>query len=241
MPKQQQRAPKLFPPSFASAWGADLFGLWADMELSYKKGNDRRLTQRLRWIEPGSFLMGSPDYESERPQHRVTLTSGFWLADTCCTHSLWHAVMLLDVSTPGKATRAVQNVSWLEVQEFLRALSAVLPECDVLLPTEAQWEYGYRVGAAGDKPSKSFLPNAWGLYGMPRNGWEWCADGLRRYTADPIVDPIGPMDDPSIPRVTRGGTWVHEAHGIRSADRVSNPTNLRSRDIGFRFILRPRT
>jgi formylglycine-generating enzyme required for sulfatase activity len=49
------------------------------------------------------------------------------------------------------------------------------------------------------------------------------------------------MDDPSIPRITRGGSWVREARGIRSADRVFNPTDLRRRDIGFRFILRPRT
>ena len=54
--------------------------------------------QSLRWIEPGTFRMGSPDdeperFDSEGPQHEVTISRGFWLADTACTQALWQAVM----------------------------------------------------------------------------------------------------------------------------------------------------
>jgi formylglycine-generating enzyme required for sulfatase activity len=57
-----------------------------------------QVSQRLRWIPPGRFLMGSPENEPERwndegPQHTVTIAKGFWLFDTACTQALWQAVM----------------------------------------------------------------------------------------------------------------------------------------------------
>ena len=75
----------------AIAWGDDAYGLWIDVELA-------GVVQRFRWIDPGEFVMGSPDDEAERhddegPRHRVRLTRGFWLADTACTQALWLAVM----------------------------------------------------------------------------------------------------------------------------------------------------
>ena len=78
-------------PSWAAAWGEDRrFGPWVELEY-------RGVSQRLRWIPPGSFRMGSPEtgtgrYDDERPCHDVTLSSGFWLFDTPCTQAFWEAV-----------------------------------------------------------------------------------------------------------------------------------------------------
>ena len=53
------RFPRPFPPPFASAWGDDEYGLWADLEVLANDGAS--IVQKLRWIEPGTFLMGSPE------------------------------------------------------------------------------------------------------------------------------------------------------------------------------------
>jgi len=145
-----QRFPAPFPPPFADSWGDDEFGLWAEFTVSTGYGS---ATQRLRWIEPGSFRMGSPASEPERwdnegPRHWVTLTRGFWLADTACPQALWQAVMGTNPSRfQGDPQRPVELVSWHEVQGFLRALEKLLPGCEAALPTEAQWEDACRAGS----------------------------------------------------------------------------------------------
>ena len=85
--------PEEFPEAWASDWGEDEFGLW--MAFTYKG-----VRQAFRWCEPGTFLMGSPPDEPEREsfgldetQHQVSLTKGFWIADTQVTQVLWTVVM----------------------------------------------------------------------------------------------------------------------------------------------------
>ena len=144
------RFPNPFPPPFASSWGDDAFGLWAEIRLETADGEP--IVQTLRWIEPGSFRMGSPGDESERrdnegPQHEVTISKGFWLADTACTQALWQAVMN-DNSSHFKddPDLPVEEVSWYDVQVFLQRMQALLPGCQVDLPSEAEWEYACRAG-----------------------------------------------------------------------------------------------
>src|SRR5690606_16515876 len=96
---------------WASAFGEDRYGLFADFE--YKGA-----MQRFRWIEAGSFMMGSPasevgHYGPEGPQHLVHHTVGFWLADTPCTQAMWEAVMGENPSHfRGVAERPVERVSF---------------------------------------------------------------------------------------------------------------------------------
>jgi formylglycine-generating enzyme required for sulfatase activity len=136
----------LAKPSWASAMGRDTYGLFA--ELTFKNA-----IQRFRWIAPGRFLMGSPENEPERldneAQHPVTLTQGYWLADTACTQALWQAVKGDNPSGfKDDPDHPVENVSWDDVQGFLQRLNAAAPGLNAGLPTEAQWEYACRAGTA---------------------------------------------------------------------------------------------
>jgi formylglycine-generating enzyme required for sulfatase activity len=138
-----------FRPGWASAMGRDRFGLWAEIDLG--EGQDRLLVQRLRWVAPGEFLMGSPDdepgrLENEGPQHRVILAQGYWLFDTPCTQALWEAVMGNNPSRFKSPTRPVEQVSWDDSQVFLERLNERIPELGLSLPSEAQWEYACRAG-----------------------------------------------------------------------------------------------
>jgi formylglycine-generating enzyme required for sulfatase activity len=133
--------------------GADLqFGLYLDVSIG-------TVTQRFRYIEPGEFTMGSPDTaagrnSNEGPQHVVVLTEGYWLADTACSQALWQAVMGENPSDfKNDPQNPVENVSWNDVDGFLRRLEALLLGVKVVLPTEAEWEYACR---AGTKTAFSF-------------------------------------------------------------------------------------
>lgn len=150
--------PDPFPPACATAWGDDRYGLWCEITVN-------GVVQRLRWIEPGAFWMGSTDAErasfgaqgddwlrtwikNEAPRHYVRLTQGFWLADTACTQALWQAVVGDSPSEfKGEPDLPVEKVSWDDVtQKFLSALNGELAEAEVFLPTETQWEYACRAG-----------------------------------------------------------------------------------------------
>ncbi len=192
--------------------GVDGFGSWAALSLD-------GITQRMRWIPPGRFLMGAPETETERfhgegPRHEVTLTAGFWLFDTPVTQALWSAVMGTSPSYFPGPERPVEQVSWIEVQDFLRRLTVLVPDFQFALPTEAQWEYACRAGTltqnylggaehlpdlawfkanseVSTQPVKGKCPNGWGLYDMLGNVFEWCADERRDYGSDPLTDPFG--------------------------------------------------
>jgi len=138
----------LRPPAWAARHGTDEFGYWAEFEL---KGRSTTVTQRCRWIAPGTFLMGSPEGEVDRrrdeAQHEVTLTRGYWLADTACTQALWQAVMGNNLSRfNDDPANPVDQVSWDDVQTFLARLNGLVPGLDVGLPSEAQWENACRAG-----------------------------------------------------------------------------------------------
>ncbi|MEF8732406.1 MAG: formylglycine-generating enzyme family protein [Candidatus Accumulibacter meliphilus] len=102
-------------------------------------------------MAPGHFLMGSPPDEPEREddevQHEVTLSRGFWLADTACTQALWQAVTGANPSEFQDDVRnPVENVSWDDVQTFLSELNRRVPGLQARLPSEAEWEYACRAG-----------------------------------------------------------------------------------------------
>ena len=126
--------------------GVDEFGLYADLQFN-------AVNQRFRWIVPGKFLMGSPDTEPERwkneTQHEVTLTQGYWLADSACTQALWRAVTGDNPSRfQGNDDNPVEQVSWDDAQAFIAKLNRLVPGLHARLPTEAEWEYACRAGTS---------------------------------------------------------------------------------------------
>ncbi len=143
--RQHTIFPAAFPESWASDWGEDEYGLW--MGFTYKG-----VRQDFRWIEPGTFLMGSPKNEPGRydreTQHEVTLTQGLWLAETTVTQALWEVVMGDNSSSFKGETRPVEQVSWEDAQRFIAKMNGMKPELQMCLPTEAQWEYCCRAGTS---------------------------------------------------------------------------------------------
>lgn len=140
--------PTARPTSVGVAWvverGEDRHGLF----MSFAVGE---VVQKLRWIPPGRFTMGSPENEAGRwvaegPQHEVELTEGFWLAETPCTQALWQAVMGEHLSHFVGPDLPVEKVSWKDCQEFFNRLNQRIPELQARLPSEAEWEYACRAG-----------------------------------------------------------------------------------------------
>jgi formylglycine-generating enzyme required for sulfatase activity len=226
-------------PAWASDAGQDKFGRWAEFALG-----DAR--QRMRWIEPGTFMMGSPEGEAGRRDdeepHKVRL-SGFWLGDTPVTQALWTVAMGSNPSTFRDPNRPVECVSWNDAQQFLNKMNALIPGLGLSLPREAQWEYACRAGTDGPnyandagkladiawfwensgrqtRPVATKRCNHWGLYDMLGNVWEWCADAPRHYY------------NPFLAR--RGGSWQCSADRVRAAGRSEKDPGSRSNDVGFR-------
>ena len=140
-------------PDWADDSGQDQFGHWASFTVTPADGGPA-VTQRLRWIPPGTFRPGSPpdeegrrDNENQGPE--VTFAQGFWLFDTPCTQALWMAVMGRN-NNPShfkqNPAQPVEVVSFQDAQAFIRALNDLKPGLDLALPSETAWEYACRAG-----------------------------------------------------------------------------------------------
>lgn len=249
--RERLRFGQITKPQWASDIGRDVYGLWVRLQVD-------GVHQRLRWIPPGRFWMGSAvddpqAFESEQSRHQVDITRGFWLFDTPCTQEVWLAVMESNPSRFQGARRPVEQVGWHDCQMFMQHLNERFSGLALALPTEGQWEYACRAGTEGARYHEDLdaiawyeansdgethevgqkIPNRWGLYDMLGNVFEWCHDGLRAYRDTPAVDPMGPMEA-GARRVVRGGGWRWHARLVRAAYRNAAPPGDRLHSLGFR-------
>ena len=258
----------------------------------------------LVWIPPGEFTMGSPSsesgrYDGEGPQHKVTITKGFWMGKYEVIYDQYMQYVRDgggrepqkddDDGWTNLSSHPVVDISWDDSAGFCQWLSRKTGE-SVRLPTEAEWEYACRAGTktalycgpltirgdhngpeldsiawyggnsgvgypystgydssgwsakqfahsrAGTRKVGQKRPNAWGLYDMIGNVWEWCRDWHGSYSSGMQMDPQGPSTGPG--RVLRGGSWGgFGARYCRSANRYGFTPALRVSDVGFRVVL----
>ena len=202
---------------------------------------------------------------AEKPAHRVRITRPFYLGVYEVTQAEYEALMGNNPShSKGDPNRPVENLTSQDAQQFCRKLSELPREKSAgavyRLPTEAEWEYACRAGTTtrysfgedttvlgqyawgrsnsqeGTQPVGRLRPNAWGLYDMHGNVWEWCADWYASdyYAMSPTDDPVGPS--PGTSRLLRGGSWIPDQPGFfRSAYRLYfHSADGRLPDSGFR-------
>ena len=216
-------------------------------------------------IPAGSFEMGSNENADERPVHRVNVPS-FLIGKTEVTQGQWKAVM---GSNPSSFSQCgddcpVERVSWYDAQEFAQRLSQKTGK-QYRLPSEAEWEYAARAGSNakwsfGDSDYQlgdyawyggnsqrttqrvaQKRPNAFGVYDMHGNVWEWVEDcwhdNYAGAPADGSVWTTACLNRNY--RVLRGGSWINNPAILRSASRIRYAPDFRSNDNGLRLARTP--
>ena len=212
------------------------------------------------WIGPGTYRMGCSKADiacrNDETPHQVTLTHGFWIGQTDVTaQAFHHYAVATEASMPAAPddnpnwkdeTMPISNVSW-------NAASSYCVWAGGRLPTEAEWEYAarggsdelrygaleqiawYKANSGGHAhATKMLVPNAYGLYDMLGNVWQWTADFYERdfYRASPASDPRGPQAGEY--HVLRGGSWLRDPSDIRVSLRYPAPPGSPDQLIGVR-------
>jgi len=198
----------------------------------------------------------------EGPQHEVTISKPFYMGVFEVTQEQYEQIIGKNPSKFRGAKNPVEQVSWNGAVAFCQALSRKTGKT-VRLPTEAQWEYACRAGTKtkfgfGDKdeelgeyawwgydkgnsgkqthPVGQKKPNAWGLYDMHGNLWEWCSDYYSdSYANAKNEDPQGPASGSG--RVLRSGWWLDNPNSCRSANRSNKAPGTQYDIIGFRVVV----
>ena len=206
-------------------------------------------------IKGGCFQMGSPGSDDFEKQHQVCVKD-FQIGKYEVTQAQWQSVMGNNPSSFKGENLPVEQVSWNDVQAFLKKLNATTGKT-YRLPTEAEWEYAARAGTTtayywgnsidctkanyGYDTCKikkttvagSYPANPWGLYDMAGNVWEWtCSVYAQNYDGRELK-----CGTKGFEFLMRGGSWHNVGRFARSAYRGRDGADNRNNDIGFRFAL----
>jgi len=212
-------------------------------------------------VAGGCFKMGDTfddGEEDEKPNHEICLDS-FLISKQEVTQTQWQLIMGNNPSFFKQCGKScpVENVSWNEVQQFIRKLNA-RSDKNYRLPTEAEWEYaarsagrkerysgqgeivsslGWYCDNSGGKTHPVGLkkPNALGIYDMSGNVAEWVVDRKADYGNELLHNPQGPSVGNS--RIVRGGSWLNKPASLRTASRSELTPSVRTNNIGFRLVL----
>ena len=220
----------------------------------------QKLLDDMVLVEGGTFAMGKNTffYSDSNPQHHVTLSS-FRICKFQVTQELWLAVMGTNPSAmQGDKTRPVENVSWIDCQEFIDKLNRITGMI-FRLPTEAEWEFAARGGThsydykysgwnydgvvawnlsnscGSTHPVGTKKPNELGLYDMSGNVFEWCMDWYDSYREIHTTNPKGPSSGKN--RIFRGGAWNRLKEYCRVWSRGRALPEDRQSNLGFRLAM----
>jgi len=215
------------------------------------------------FIQGGTFSMGCTweqdilCHQNEKPVRIVTVND-FYIGKYEVTQAQWKAVMGDNPSHFGDDDLPVENVSWNDVQVFLKELNSMTGK-RYRLPTEAEWEFAARGGLQSKNyiysgsnfpgnvaqysdnstnrthPAGGKASNELGIHDMSGNVSEWVSDLDEAYG---VIDDINPSGASSgYRRVLRGGSWKRSADCARVSCRNSAPPDHRANDIGLRLVL----
>ena len=218
------------------------------------------VTMQFVLIPAGLFTMGSDKgLSTENPFHKVTISKPFYLGKYTVTQEQWQQIMGYNPSRSKGAKKPVEQVSWNDCHKFLTKLNEKIMGRHFRLPTEAEWEYACRAGSNGDynyesgrldenawyisnagfrsHPVGEKKPNAWGLYDMHGNVWEWCQDVYHKTYEGAPTDGSARTQGGESDRVLRGGSWGDSAPSLRSASRIANYPDGRQDVFGLRVAM----
>jgi formylglycine-generating enzyme required for sulfatase activity len=194
-------------------------------------------------IPAGWFLMGSEKGGDEKPVHKVTFFHPFYMGRYMVTQEQWEQVMGSNPSAYKSAKNPVENVGWEDCRQFMVKLQQKVPGRLFALPSEAQWEYACRAGGSGDycygdgdellkdfawyggnsgghpHPVGGKKPNAWGLYDMHGNLWEFCAEFYHTDYQGAPADGSAWSEGGITFKVMRGGGFNNIPDYLRSSRR----------------------
>ena len=209
-------------------------------------------------IPPGSFKMGSEDGNpSEKPAHRVNIGYSFAVGKYEVTQIEWRTVMGYNPSQFQGDRYPIEKVSWVDAKDFISKLSEMTGQTYRLL-SEAEWEYVARAGtrtqfSCGDAENcllstavykansqrrteevGSKSANAFGLYDLYGNVWEWTEDCWNGSYLNAPTDGGANYTGHCPYRVDRGGAWSSRSEDLRSAARIGRGTGDLGSHLGFR-------
>lgn len=247
--------------SFAVVLSQISFEGFSTSQLDSQEVIENSIGMALVAIEPGRFEMGDAEsgVTSESPVRQVKVAP-FYMGKYEVTQAEWVAVMGGNPSQYKDPRKPVDQVTWTEIQEFIQRLNQKEQTDKYRLPTEAEWEYAARAGSdgpygfeggderlseyawfghggnVGTRPVGKRKPNAWGLFDMYGNVWEWVEDCWHDdYQGAPADSTAWLKDGDCGVRVLRGGGWNSESFYVRSQVRGSYPFDLNDVSNGFRL------
>jgi formylglycine-generating enzyme required for sulfatase activity len=218
---------------------------------------------KFQLISSGKFLMGSTNTTEEKPIHQVKIIQPFYMGIHEVTQAQYEQVTGMNPSKFKGSLNPVEQVSWVDAVNFCRMLSNLPAEKAAgrtyRLPAEAEWEYSCRAGTTTEysfgnndsglelyawfesnsgcktHPVGQKRPNAWGLYDMHSNVWEWCSDWYKPYRLDKLLYQQRIVN--VFHRVVRSGGWSNHASNCRVASRSGFDPSDRDYDLGFRLVM----
>ena len=227
------------------------------------------------YISPGSFIMGSmsdvPGRDDDETQHKVTLTRGFYIQTTEVTQGQWKKIMQKNPAYFWRCGKdcPIENVSWKDVQDFIRKLNEREGKDTYRLPTEAEWEYVCRTGIPKPPPpdgsKDSVYVNKEDLH-LDEISWFCKNSDIKThpvagkkpnllgiydmignvgemcqdwYNLYPSEDVTDPLPEFGTLRIVRGCAWSGCGRVCRIENRDRISPNRKKKSVGFRLVRNP--